>query len=96
MATFSISVDGIVVAGIRAGENLGEICDSHALPLAFRCRGASCGTCAVRVVDGVCNLSRMSENESILLEGLFDSPPDVRLACQLDLVGPVTVVSYEE
>jgi ferredoxin len=94
MLTFSIRVAGVTVSDVRPGENLGEVCDRHSAPLDFMCRGASCGTCAVRVVEGSENLSAMKEDEATFLEAMFGAPPDVRLGCQLDLKGPVTLEAY--
>lgn len=94
--TFSIRVAGVTVSGARHGENLGEICDRHTTPLAFMCRGASCGTCAVRVIEGKENLSAMKEDEATFIDAMFGAQPDVRLGCQLDLKGPVTLEIYRD
>jgi 2Fe-2S ferredoxin len=96
MSTFSIVLGDLTIDGIRHGEDIGEICDRYSTPISFRCRGASCGTCAVRVLEGHANLSPMGENEQTLLDALFDGPSGVRLACQLQVQGPVTLVCYEE
>jgi len=95
MSTFSISLGGVTIAGVHCDEDVGEICDRHSAPIPFMCRGASCGTCAVRVVEGHANLPDIEEAEQLLLEALFDAPHDVRLACQLKVRGSVTLAKYE-
>ena len=69
-----------------------EIDDEHPTPLVFSCYEGVCGTCLVRVVEGMENLSPRTETERILLEVLVPDSPDRRLACQLRISGPVVVV----
>jgi len=67
------------------------LCDSHVTALQFGCRAGSCGTCLVRVIEGMHNLSRVTDNEKILLPELTDDP-SVRLACQVRVLGPVFLI----
>jgi 2Fe-2S ferredoxin len=73
------------------GQALIELCDSHLTPLQFGCRAGACGTCLVQVVEGMHNLSDLTDNEKILLPALTDDP-SARLACQLRVLGRVCVV----
>ncbi len=58
-----------------------DICDESHAPVAFSCRGATCATCRVRVLEGEQLLEPPDEAERALLAGLA-SPPATRLACQ--------------
>lgn len=74
-----------------AGQRLIDLCDANVTSLQFGCRAGSCGTCLVRVVEGMANLSGITDNEKILLPELSDDPA-ARLGCQLRLFGPVRLV----
>jgi ferredoxin len=80
--------DGFAV-DVTAGASLLEICEEHDAPVPFDCRGGACGTCLVRVVAGAENLSALTDNEVIMLEELGSTSGDMRLACQLRVLGPV-------
>jgi ferredoxin len=82
--------DGFAV-DVPAGRSLLEICEEHDAPVPFDCRGGACGTCLVQVVAGASNLSPLTDNEVIMLEELGSTSGDLRLACQLRVLGPVTL-----
>lgn len=82
---------GEVSLRARQGQRLIELCDAHVTPLQFGCRAGACGTCLLRVAEGMSNLSAVTENEEILLPALTDDP-SARLGCQLEVLGPVRVV----
>lgn len=53
------------------------------------CGGAGiCGTCAVKVLDGMANLNAPSKNEQNTLR---DKPADYRLSCCARVSGPITI-----
>jgi ferredoxin len=54
--------------------------------ITFGCKSGSCGTCRVRVVSGMDNLSAASTEEKDFLDG-FGAHPDERLGCQLKING---------
>lgn len=60
------------------------------MPLRFGCRQGHCATCAIKVVDGMENLSRPTkeEKETLSKKGLSDN---YRLACQCVVLGDVTI-----
>lgn len=67
----------------EGGVTLLEAAQVNDLPHASICRGRGrCGTCRVRIISSTAELPEPSENERRVLER-FDSPPSVRLACQL-------------
>lgn len=76
---------------VSAGQSLLDVCEEHDAPVPFDCRGGACGTCLVRVVAGSSNLSALTDNEEIMLEelGLDPFSGEMRLACQLRVLGPV-------
>ena len=76
---------------VRSGEKLIDICDRTVTPIAFSCRSASCGTCAVAVLRGMESLSPRSEREQLVVDDLERTGPNVRLACQVRIFGPVHV-----
>jgi ferredoxin len=66
------------------GGALADICDDHEAPIPFSCRGASCGTCRVVVIEGKALFEAPGEAERDLLE-VLDGGPDDRLACSARL-----------
>jgi adenylate cyclase len=71
------------------GLSLLEIDRQQGMPHASLCSGrARCGTCRVRVLDGMANLSPPGAAEMETLGRLHLCACDVRLACQAILVGP--------
>lgn len=60
------------------------------LALKFGCRRGNCGACAIKVISGSQNLTKMCAQEADVLKrkGLGD---DYRLACQCALNGDVTL-----
>lgn len=82
---------GDVTLEVECGQGLMDVCDAHVTPLAFGCRGGSCGTCLIQVIEGGENLSDVTETEEILVPALTDDA-SARLACQVRILGPVHVV----
>jgi 2Fe-2S ferredoxin len=89
---FPLRIGDALVLKVRAGEMLIDVCDRHETPIPFSCRAASCGTCAIKVLQGLENLSPRSELEDIIIEDLPDSSPSVRLACQVELLGQAHII----
>lgn len=75
------------VVEVTGERSLLELCEEHDAPIPFDCRGGACGTCLVRVVAGADNLSPPTDVEVIMLEELGATSGDLRLACQLRLLG---------
>jgi len=73
---------------LAEGAALSEHLDVGNSPLLFGCRTGICGTCLVRVA-GV--LPPPSDDEKELLEMLAPGDAQARLACQLKLVGDITL-----
>ena len=76
---------GVTLAG-EAGARLLDLCDEARAPIPFSCRGATCGTCRVRVLSGAELLqpAEVAERETL---ALFGDDDDVRLACVVRLAG---------
>lgn len=81
---------GEVALSAEVGQSLLDLCDWNMTPLQFCCRAGSCGTCLIRVIDGMENLSDVTDNELILLPELTDER-NARLACQVRILGPVSL-----
>lgn len=62
------------------GGRLVDICDDASAPVPFSCRGASCGTCLVEVIEGEALLDSPGDEEGDLL-ALLGEGPGRRLAC---------------
>lgn len=77
----------------RRGLSLLEIDRRQRIPHASACSGrARCGTCRVRVLDGMANLSPIKGAEREAFDRLSLSDPDIRLACQAILLGPTVTI----
>jgi ferredoxin len=74
-----LSPDLVVV--VEGRERLLDICDESHAPVAFSCRGATCATCRVAVLEGEALLEPPEEAERVLLASV-GAPPETRLACQ--------------
>jgi ferredoxin len=72
------------------GTSLQRIADAAGADITFGCRTGSCGTCRVRVAEGLANCSEPGSEERDFLKGL-DAPPDQRLACQVTVQGDVAI-----
>ena len=66
---------------VEGAERLVDICDRELAPVPFSCRGATCGTCRLEVVEGLEFFEPAGDAEAEL-HALLDDPPSVRLACQ--------------
>jgi ferredoxin len=73
-----------------AGTSLQRIADAAGADITFGCRTGSCGTCRVRVAEGLEHCSEAGPEERDFLKGL-DAPPDQRLACQVTIQGDVAI-----
>lgn len=91
---FVVEIGGVEVDAYE-GQSLIELCDANIVPLRFSCRAGSCGTCMIRVLAGMENLSEKTGNEHVLLPELTDDP-DARLACQVRLHGPIKMEPHED
>ena len=72
------------------GTPLQRIADAAGADITFGCRTGSCGTCRVRVTEGLGHCSEMGPEERDFLEGL-EAPPGQRLACQVTVHGDVAI-----
>lgn len=73
---------------VNDGEMLSEVLDATNSPLLFGCRTGICGTCVVEV-EG--ELPPAGDEEKELLEIYAPDNPNARLACQIELTGPIKV-----
>lgn len=72
------------------GTPLQAIADAAGADITFGCRTGSCGTCRVRLTEGLSHCSEPGAEERDFLKGL-DAPPDQRLACQVTVQGDIAV-----
>lgn len=70
------------------GQGIMDITDANpSADVPYSCRAATCGTCRVRVLEGGGALGPADEDEIEVLDIFGDSPDEVRLCCQAQLVG---------
>ncbi len=75
------------------GMTIHEAVRSMGYVIDFACGGhARCGTCCVRVVEGLANLSPIGPDEAAQLKELGLAPPH-RLSCQVQVQGDVVVLA---
>ena len=72
------------------GTPLQAIADAAGADITFGCRTGSCGTCRVRVAEGLERCSEPGPEERDFLRGL-GAPADQRLACQVTVHGDVAI-----
>lgn len=72
------------------GTSLQAIADASGADITFACRNGSCGTCRVRITQGLEHCSDMGTEERDFLQGLCVSA-DERLACQVSVLGDIEV-----
>lgn len=73
-----------------AGTALRDIAEVSGADLTFGCGSGSCGTCRVRVSEGLEHCSPASPEERDFLASM-DAPADHRLACQVCVQGDVDI-----
>jgi ferredoxin len=67
------------------GGSLADLCDTHTADVPFSCRGASCGTCRIDVLEGVDVLEPPKDEELDVLDVFGDDAKKRRLACQTQM-----------
>ncbi len=72
------------------GTSLLDIAQASGADITFGCQTGSCGTCRVRVAEGLGACSPPGPEERDFLAGL-GAPPDHRLACQLRVTGDAAI-----
>jgi ferredoxin len=72
------------------GTALREIAEASGADLTFGCGSGSCGTCRVRVSEGLDHCSPANSEERDFLTSM-DAPPDHRLACQVCVQGDMEI-----
>ncbi|HEX9008965.1 MAG TPA: 2Fe-2S iron-sulfur cluster-binding protein [Holophagaceae bacterium] len=72
------------------GTPLQRIADAAGADITFGCRTGSCGTCRVRIAEGLEHCGAPGPEERDFLAGLA-APPDQRLACQVVVQGDVAI-----
>ncbi|MDG4554456.1 MAG: 2Fe-2S iron-sulfur cluster-binding protein [Candidatus Competibacter sp.] len=92
MAKAQLSFTDIeVTVTVPAGTRVIEISDKLNSGIIYGCREGDCGTCLMKVVQGMENLSEPSALEARVLKEHF-AGRDTRLACQAQALGGEIVV----
>jgi ferredoxin len=72
---------------LKAREN------DETIPLKFGCKKGGCGVCAVKVIEGESNLTKISEEEKKTLQKKGLHTEQYRLACQCAVNGDIGIAS---
>ncbi|MFI5342624.1 MAG: 2Fe-2S iron-sulfur cluster-binding protein [Chlamydiales bacterium] len=72
---------------VPAGENLSEHLHACNSTILFGCRSGLCGTCLIEVVHG--QIAPPNQEELEALKIYAPDNPQARLACQLEVCGPI-------
>ncbi|HOB62989.1 MAG TPA: 2Fe-2S iron-sulfur cluster-binding protein [Candidatus Competibacteraceae bacterium] len=75
---------------VPAGSRVIEISEKVNSGIVYGCREGDCGTCLMKVTEGMDNLSEPSALELRILKEHF-AGKDMRLACQAQVLGDATV-----
>ncbi|MBT4917296.1 (2Fe-2S)-binding protein [Candidatus Peregrinibacteria bacterium] len=78
-------------AEVEEGSEMIDATRDKGWPIAYGCEDGMCGTCIVKVNEGMENLPEMSEQESQTLEVMGMNDGQHRLACQCKVNGDVTI-----
>jgi len=72
------------------GVALRAVAEASGADVTFGCGTGSCGTCRVRVVEGLEHCSEAGREEKDFLQAL-QAPPDHRLACKVCVKGNLEI-----
>ncbi|BAY98979.1 ferredoxin [Tolypothrix tenuis PCC 7101] len=78
---------------LQPHQNLSEYLTIQNSPVLFGCRTGICGTCLVEVIG---EISPPLPDEQEMLNTLVPNHPNVRLACQLDIIADVEIRKIEQ
>ncbi|MNL31891.1 2Fe-2S ferredoxin-5 [compost metagenome] len=76
---------------VPEGTNLMRALLDAGLPVASSCNSDGvCGKCKIRILSGMENLNRPNDTEEFLKEA-HNVDKDVRISCQVEVLGDITV-----
>ncbi len=71
---------------VPVGSAFQEIVEASGADVTFGCRNGTCGTCRIRVEEGLQNISKPNREEKDFLESI-EALDDERLGCQICILG---------
>jgi ferredoxin len=75
---------------VPLGASFIDVVEVSGADVTFGCKNGSCGTCKIRVVEGLGNLSEMNAEEADFLASI-EAQPNQRLGCQCKIKGDVRI-----
>ena len=72
------------------GATFFDVVNASGADVTFGCRNGTCGTCRIRIENGLENLSPMNSEERDFL-GSMDANENERLGCQVCIHGDVSI-----
>ena len=73
-----------------SGARFQEIVEASGADVTFGCRNGTCGTCRIRIEEGLENISPKGREESDFLESI-EAQKDERLGCQITVLGNCSI-----
>lgn len=73
------------------GGNLTDVSVENSEAIPFRCKQGICGTCCIKVIDGLENINIQSDAEKAFLSRLGYDSKNIRLACQTKVFGAIEI-----
>lgn len=72
------------------GAKFQDIVEASGADVTFGCRNGTCGTCRIRIEDGLENISPKGREESDFLQSI-EAQPNERLGCQIRVLGSCSI-----
>lgn len=71
---------------VPKGSAFQEIVEASGADVTFGCRNGTCGTCRIRIEEGLENISKPNREEQDFLESI-EAESNERLGCQICILG---------
>ena len=72
------------------GASFQEVVDASGADVTFGCRNGTCGTCRIRIEQGMENLSKVEREEKDFLNSI-EADSNERLGCQIRIKGNCSI-----
>ncbi len=73
------------------GQSICEVAEENGLPIDAECHAGLCGADPIRIISGMENLNKMTDDEEATVQDCQLDPKNCRMACMVRPTGPVVV-----